>query len=298
MKQPHISVCICTYRRPELLQRSLHAVREQETAGEFTFSVVVADNDERQSGRPVADAFAQSGPLRIVYAVEPVQNIALARNRALAVAEGEFVAFIDDDEFPMREWLLRMFQTCKSYDVAGVLGPVRPTFDEPPPRWLELGNFYQRPEHQTGSKMTWEKSRTGNLLFRRSILHGIKEPFRSEFGTGGEDLDFFRRMNERGHTFLWCNEGIVYELVPPTRWKRSFLLKRAFLRGQISLRHPKGRLGRIAKSIVAVPCYCFGLPFFFLAGQHVFMNYLVRLCDHLGRLLALVHLNPMRERCN
>jgi hypothetical protein len=26
------------------------------------------------------------------------------------------------------------------------------------------------------------------------------------------------------------------------------------------------------------------------------MRYLVSLCDHLGRLLALVHLNPVRKR--
>jgi len=298
MNLPHISVCICTYRRPDLLQRSLSAVRELETAGEFTYAVVVADNDEHQSGRPVADAFAQSCPIPITYCVEPVQNIALARNRALSVANGEFVAFMDDDEFPVREWLQRMLKTCSLYDVAGVLGPVRPHFDGQPPRWLELGNFCQRPEHPTGFKMTWERSRTGNLLFRRSILQDVQEPFRAEFGAGGEDLDFFRRMNELGHTFVWCNEGIVYEVVPPVRWTRSFLLKRAFLRGQISLQHPDGRLRKIAKSVVAVPCYSLGLPFFFLAGQHVFMKYLVRLCDHLGRLLALVHLNPVRERGN
>jgi len=298
MKLPHISVCICTYRRPDLLQRSLNAVRDQETAGEFTYSLVVADNDEHQSGRPVADAFAQSCPLPMIYCVEPAQNIALARNRALSVADGDFVAFMDDDEFPVREWLLQMLKTCNLYGVAGVLGPVRPHFDRPPPRWLERGNFCQRPEHPTGFKMKWEGSRTGNLLFRRSILPEGQPPFRSEFGTGGEDLDFFRRMNEQGHTFVWCNEGVVYEVVPPTRWTRSFLLKRALLRGQISLRHPTGRLPKIAKSLVAVPCYSLGLPFFLLAGQHVFMKYLVRLCDHLGRLLALFGLNPVRDRSN
>lgn len=298
MNPPHISVCICTYRRPDLLERSLNAVRELETAGELTYSVVVADNDEHETGRPIVDAFARSCAIPITYCVEPEKNIALARNQALRVATGEYVAFMDDDEFPVRDWLRRMLEICKLYGAAGVLGPVRPHFDTPPPRWLELGGFCQRLEHPTGFKMPWEGSRTGNLLFRKSILNDVQEPFRAQFGSGGEDLDFFRRMNEKDHAFVWCNEGIIYEVVPPARWTRSFLLKRALLRGQISLRHPVGRLGKIGKSVIAVPCYLLGLPFFLIAGQHVFMKYLVRLFDHLGRLLALVHLNPVRERTN
>jgi glycosyltransferase involved in cell wall biosynthesis len=296
MNPPHISVCICTYRRPDLLERSLNAVRELETAGVLTYSVVVADNDENESGRPVVDAFARSCAIPITYCVEPVQNIALARNCALRVATGEYVAFMDDDEFPVPAWLRRMLEVCNLYGAAGVQGPVRPHFDTQPPRWLERGGFCERPEHPTGFKVPWEGGRTGNVLFRRSILNDVREPFRAEFGTMAEDQDFFRRLNEKGHTFVWCNEGVIYEVVPPARWTRSFLLKRALLRGQMSLRHPVGRLGKIAKSIVAVPCYAFGLPIFFVAGQHVFMKYLMSLCDHLGRLLALVRLNPVRER--
>jgi len=38
------------------------------------------------------------------------------------------------------------------------------------------------------------------------------------------------------------------------------------------------------------------LPVLLLAGQHYFMKYLVRLADHIGRLLASVGLNPVTER--
>ena len=38
------------------------------------------------------------------------------------------------------------------------------------------------------------------------------------------------------------------------------------------------------------------LPVLFLAGHHHFMKYLVKLADHVGRLLASVGLNPVRER--
>jgi hypothetical protein len=31
-------------------------------------------------------------------------------------------------------------------------------------------------------------------------------------------------------------------------------------------------------------------------GQHVFMKYCIRFCDHAGRLLALFRLNPVHQR--
>ena len=131
---PHIDVCICTYRRPRLLQRLLEALCDLETEGRFTYAIVIADNDRLESSRILAAAFAAEGRLPIWYCVEPRQNIALARNKAVEHAKGDFLAFIDDDEFPTRRWLLNLFETCLRYEASGALGPVKPHFDEAPPR--------------------------------------------------------------------------------------------------------------------------------------------------------------------
>jgi succinoglycan biosynthesis protein ExoM len=220
----------------------------------------------------------------------------LARNEALKHAAGDFVAFIDDDEFPENSWLSAMLEACEQYQAAGVLGPVRPHFEEPPPRWVVDGRFCERLEHRTGRVMEWEECRTGNVLFRRQILDGVEDVFRPEFGTGGEDKDFFLRMTRLGHVFRWCSEGIVYETVPRERWKRSYMLKRAMLRGRNILKHPVGRIGLVTQSVIVAPVYLMVLPFGLILGQHVFMKYCIKFCDHAGRILALVGLNPVRER--
>ena len=100
---PHISICICTYRRPALLEPILQSLAKLETRGLFSFSVVVADNDREQSGRSVVEKVQREEAIEIKYCVEPEQNIALVRNRALANARGDFVAFIDDDEYPVSD---------------------------------------------------------------------------------------------------------------------------------------------------------------------------------------------------
>jgi len=144
--------------------------------------------------------------------------------------------------------------------------------------------------------MPWTECRTGNVLIERKILAGLTPIFRTEFGGGASDIDLFRRLMEKGHRFVWCQEGIVHEVLPPGRCKRRFLLRRALLRGSISLRHPRGRVKKIASSLVAVPLYALALPFLQMAGHHLFMRYAVRLCDHVGRLLAAVGIHVVRVR--
>ena len=293
--KPHVCVCICTYKRRELLARLLEKLQTQETDGRFTFSAVVADNDVDRSAESLVAEFSASSTLEIVYCSEPRKNIALVRNKAIAHARGGFIAFIDDDEFPTPLWLAQLLRTCESTGAAGVLGPVRPHFDHTPPAWLVKGRFCERPEYPTGTELPWTKCRTGNVLFRRSILDERQEPFREEFGTGGEDQDFFRRMSEAGCRFVWCNEGDVFETVPPDRWAKSYHFKRALLRGRNGLKHPSRRK-LIAQSLVAVPLYSVAAPVSLLFGQHIFMKFGIRFCDHMGRLLTVVGLNPVDQR--
>ncbi len=293
---PHISVAACTFKRPELLEKLLHELARQKTGGKFTFSIIISDNDSKQSARPVVEKFAAASPVKTIYCAEPRSNIALARNKALEHAKGDYVAFIDDDEFPLPDWLAEMLKACENYQAAGTLGPVRPHFDLTPPKWIIQGRFCERPEPATGKIMDWEESRTGNLLFRRSLLAGLLQPFDPQFGNGGEDKDFFMRMTQQGHVFRWCNEGVVYEAVPPSRLTRSYMLKRALLRGKNILKHPTNRARMLATSFVATPVYCLVLLPALIAGHHHFMKYCIKLCDHVGRLLAFVGINPVDER--
>jgi glycosyltransferase involved in cell wall biosynthesis len=290
----HITVCICTYARLSLLKRLLIALSAQKTDGLFTYSIVVADNDAGRSAEPVVRAFAKTTAISVTYSVEPRRNIALARNLAVMHATGDYIAFIDDDECPGRDWLLRLFQTCTAHDVDGTLGPVRPAFEAPPPKWLLRGKFFERPEHCTGARISWPEARTGNVLLRTRLFGAGEKPFREQFGSGSEDTDFFRRMAARGHAFNWCNEAVVYETVPPARWTRHYLLKRALLRGQ----NYKGLAGlsSVARSLLAVPAYSILLPFLLLIGQHHFMRYLIKLCDHTGKLLAFLSFRPAGDK--
>jgi len=288
---PHITVCICTYKRPESLKRLLEGLRHLETASLFSYSVVVVDNDRDESARAVVHDFQTGSLISTAYRVEPRQSIALARNAALADAVGDYVALIDDDEVPNCDWLLKLFDGLNEYDVDGVLGPVKPRFEGQPPSWIVRGRFHERPTYRSGFRIGWKQGITANVLLRRQILEGESAPFDRRYIVG-EDQDFFRRMMAKGRRFAWCNEAVVYEAIPPARWTRSFLIKRAVQRGQVS---PASGIRDVIKSVVAVPIYLLALPVLAVIGHHWFMSYFVRLSEHVGRLLMLVGLHIAQD---
>lgn len=280
-----------------MLRRLLSKLEEQETEGLFDYSIVIADNDTSESARETVESYARQSKVSIRYYVEPEQNIALARNLTVSQATGDFVAFIDDDEIPIGEWLLRMYRAIMKYDVDGVLGPQTPRFEVMPPQWIIKAGLFERPEAtENGVVVDWTQTSTGNVIVRRCIFDEVAGPFRREFGSGGEDVDFFQRAMGLGKVFVRCDEAIVYETIPPERTRLSFQIKRALLRGKVSLVQPSGRRLGILKSLAACGLYTMSLPVFLVIGRHVFMKYLVKDFDHIGKLLAVCGIDVVKEK--
>ena len=291
---PHICVCICTYKRPLPLKRLLNELNRQQTGGLFTYSIVVVDNDETQSGEGTVEEMRLTAAVPIQYWVEPRRGIAMARNTVVVHAKGDFLAFIDDDEFPTASWLLVLFKTCRELKVDGVLGSVLRHFDETPPAWLSKSHLLDRRVNATGTPVDWREARTGNVLLRSRVVEADPEPFRPGFKSG-EDKDFFRRKIEAGYAFIWSADAAVFEVLPPSRWKRMYFVRRGLLNGAMEVRTPAFGARDAVKSLIAIPLYAIALPFTLLFGQHRFMGLLVSLCCHLGKILALLGVQAVPE---
>jgi len=296
----HICVCVCTFKRPRHLAALLEALDAQETGQAFDFDIVVVDNDKAGSARPIIEFEACRSKRAIHYFIEPEQNIALARNKAVENASGDFVAFIDDDELPGSRWLLNMYRSLALFETAGVLGPVLPRYEVTPPCWVIKGEFFDRPTYYSGYYLSWWLTRTGNCLFKASLFDGPDGRFLPEFGSGGEDRDFFKRMIQSGHVFVWCAEAPVIEAVPPDRWNIMTMVRRALLRGKMTYQARKSYPSNLLGSFGAVMVYTIGLPLLGIGapvfGFETFIKILIRDCDHLGKVLALFGINPVKHK--
>lgn len=294
----HISVCVCTYKRPHLLLRLLRSLEGQETRDRFTYSAVVVDNDVKRSAQSTVKNFIKFAKIPVRYYNEPIQNISLARNMAIAMADGTHLAFIDDDEFPGEEWLFHLHSACRRFRADCVLGPVEPYYETEPPGWILKGRMCERNHFETGTLIKdLEDTRTGNVLVLKESCRGKEGPFDPSRGrSGGEDYEFFQWMMKMGRSICWCDEAPVYESVPAERMKRSYFLKRGLLRGSLTSKDEQVISLGTVKSVIAVCLYTAALPLLAFLGQHLFMKYLMKECDHLGKLFGLCGVMLMRER--
>jgi succinoglycan biosynthesis protein ExoM len=295
----HISVCVCTYKRPNHLAKLLDEVGRQRTDGSFRYSVVVVDNDAARSAEKVVQTFRQSFGLDVIYAVEPIQNIALARNMAVENATGDFIAFLDDDEFPAPDWLLNLLRAFQKHPSDGILGPVHPYFEQAPPRWLVRGKFCERKSHKTGSVLHWSDTRTGNVLFHSRIFKSGESRFDQKFGrSGGEDGVFFEKAIKEGKTFIWCQEAPVYETVLSERYTKAFYFKKAIRMGGLTGELEKScsdRFSLLGKAVLGFIYYSACLPLSFLPGLSI-LKCIIQICYHFAYITGFLGWVFIRNR--
>jgi len=298
----HISVCVCTYRRNKMLERLLRKLAHQETGGLFDFSIVVVDNDATGRASETVRQLKIELGLDITYGIEPVQTIAAARNHSLSLANGNYIAIIDDDEFPPSHWLITMYKAIQTFDVDGVLGPVHPFFENEPPAWLVKSQLCERPVYRTGTLLAWNQTRTGNVLIKKYVFDEHKLYFDLKYKTSGSDKEFFRIALEQGYRFIAVEEAPVYEVVPPERQTKTYYLRRSILQASNEQRYRAPLLSGVSKVFVpmkvitALLVYALIFPFSSLVGSHVMFKYAEKCAYHGSWLLTMLGLDLAKKR--
>lgn len=239
MKPPNpptrVVLAVLTFKRLDDLAAVVPALVDQ--AGRapvgFAVRVLIVDNDPLQSGRDLVErAMPAALPIRVGYAAESEPGISAARNRALdEAAEDDILVFIDDDERPVDSWLADLLACYEGHDhPAAVVGPVISAFDGDLDAWVAAGEFFNRRRLPTGTSV--ELAATNNLLLDLASVRRLGLRFDPEFGiSGGGDSLFTRTLSARGGRMVWCDEAIVYDMVPAARATRDWVLRRAFRMG-------------------------------------------------------------------
>jgi len=295
MEKVDISVCIATFRRPEGLRRLLCSLWPFCGGDEFRIEIIVVDNDAAGTARLVAERSSSKVDC-LRYCIEPQQNIAHARNRAVREARGNWIAFIDDDEVAAKNWLAAYWHMVKNKPADGYFGPVLPQFECAGPAWLHKDVFFARPRYASGTKLCAGQMRTTNAFIRRSLF--ITHNFDPSYGlTGGEDSDIFARMVDAGAEFYWCDAAETSEYYPRERLRLRWLLQRAFRGGLTHTRIKRRRQQRyyeqipgLVKAVVGICVFSLILPIEIVRGRKYVAKRLLRLSVQIGHISAFFNL--------
>lgn len=229
-ESPLISVCVCTFHRPALLAELLTSLSVQSKTG-FEFEIVVTDNDAAGSARPTIESFRAAHPeLVLRYEIEPRAGISHARNHSVAMARGNFLAFIDDDETAAPDWLAELLACQQATHADAVLGPVLPVFPPGSRQWAIDSRLFERPRYPNQSRIRSNDGRTGNALVSSAWARSRQPQCFAEHlaHSGGEDYDFFKWLEAEGGNLTWADSATVSEVVPLSRQCVGFVLERRF----------------------------------------------------------------------
>jgi glycosyltransferase involved in cell wall biosynthesis len=194
-RRPLISIVI-TVRNEE---RHLGQLLESLLIQEEPFEIVVVESESRDRTLEIAQEFAARRPDRIRVFRRPGSR-GIGRNRGVAAARGEFVAFIDGDCFADSQWLhaLREGLTAAPVTAGRTVIVGKPGYGR-----LERVELFQQ-----GNDVTYPSC---NLAYGRALFETLGG-FDPRFITA-EDIDLNLRAVERGATIRYVPEAVVYHHV-------------------------------------------------------------------------------------
>jgi hypothetical protein len=232
-----VSVVICAYTR----QRWNDLVAAVESVQQQTLSpreiIVVVDHNPDLLQR-VRDQIPG------VMVVENTEAIGLrgARNKGIALARGEVIAFLDDDAVAIPDWLAFLCEGYADPPVLGTGGEVAPVWIEKEPGWLPeefywiVGCSYRGMPQTAG---TIRNPIGANMSFRREVFDTVGD-FRSQNGhlgprhAGGcEETELCIRVRQRWpqSQFLYLPRARVFHRVPDNRTSWRYFCSRCYVEG-------------------------------------------------------------------
>jgi GalNAc5-diNAcBac-PP-undecaprenol beta-1,3-glucosyltransferase len=187
--KPLISIVIATYKRSGLVPRAIESVRKQTY---HNVEILVVDDGSPDNTQLVVESIPDNR-IRYIHH-EKNKGLPAARNTGIRAAQGEYIAFLDDDDEWREHKLERQLQAIEHFDAvvcsAFINGRPRSVHNRPNVTLDDLKDYIPDPS---------------GLLVKASV---IKELLFDESLREGEDWDAFIRIALR-FTIGFVEESLV-----------------------------------------------------------------------------------------
>jgi glucosyl-dolichyl phosphate glucuronosyltransferase len=230
-----ISTIICTCNRSQSLERTLESLRAIAIPQNFTWELIVADNNSTDNTRLIMERFIQDTVLPIRYVFEPRQGKSFALNTAVRMARGETLVFTDDDVLVDSDWLSEIEAAFDQWRCVAIGGKIIPVWSCPKPKWLLM----KGPRKLNAAIVSYDLGDEpcvigmktlpfgANLALKKSLFEKYGD-FRTDLGPNagtlmvGEETEFCRRLLRGGEILMYAPQAIVYHPVDPKRTEKRY----------------------------------------------------------------------------
>jgi glucosyl-dolichyl phosphate glucuronosyltransferase len=232
-----VSVVICAHLEERLADTlaAVDSVRDQSLAPDEI--IVVVDHNPALH-RQLASAL----PDLIVVENQEARGLSGGKNTGIAMANGDIVAFLDDDAVADTGWLKFFMDSYSDPAVVGVGGLTLPSWATRRPSWFPTEFDWVVGCTYAGMPTSRAPVRNvfgGNSSFRREVFGAIGG-FRSGIGRsagkrplGCEETELCIRLRQQlpGSVLLFDNRAVIWHKVPAARSRFSYFLSRCYAEG-------------------------------------------------------------------
>jgi len=238
MTPTSVSIIIATYKRPAMLRDTISSLREMTVPNGIRVEIVVVDNDAAGTARQITleTAAETIEPFTIRYVHEKTSGLSQARNRGIAEAVGEIIAFLDDDVYVCQGWLVAILDCFQRTGAAAVGGRTLAHWEGEPEaavrasQRLTVDNDLGECDREVRTRAT---PGGGNAAFRHEVFAGGLR-FATNLGRigtmllSGEDSELFRRMQKEGQPIWHCAGAVVAHRIAGERLTAAYLVEKKY----------------------------------------------------------------------
>ena len=222
-----LSIAICTFNRPELLEFCLQAVYPQLTDD---VELLVIDNGTTK----VADVCKAYEQLK--YVSEEQTGLSFARNRAIKESSGQYLLYLDDDAKADSNFVKQALELCSgAYNVFG--GVYLPWYHYGKPHWFRDEYASNKMKYSQRSTLKKGEYLSGGVMCIKKDVFAKVGQFKTDIGMRGavvgygEESELQDRMRSAGITLVYDPDLIIEHVVAPYKLEVKWFLDSAFKRG-------------------------------------------------------------------
>ena len=225
-----VSVVICSYNRDKFLPAALESLTKQ-TALLSNFEIVIINNNSTDNTEKISLEFIKVHPeLNITYEVEKNQGLSFARNKGIATAKGDIIAFMDDDAIARNNYVEQLYKHFEKYPNYGAIGGrVIPIYGEkePEPKWMSkyIQGVVSKVDYGNEVKPFVKKYPAGcNMAFRKNVFKKYGG-FNTDLVYRGDDKFIFHKLKKNGIKVLYAPNIYVNHHIDAYRIQPEFIDK-------------------------------------------------------------------------
>jgi glycosyltransferase involved in cell wall biosynthesis len=234
-----LSAIVPTHERPEALRTCLESLQAQRIDGARLEVIVVDDGSRSDIAAVVADV-AANGVVAMRCERQALGGLNSARNRGADVAQGDVLAFLDDDTIVSAGWADAVCEAFETTPCAGLGGRIELGLAAAAPDWLGTRRYYLA-EYDLGQAARWIEREDpvpvgANCAVRRNSfeqLGGFRRGLDRIAGSlvSNGDTEFFQRLRDTGARLRYEPGASVVHCVPADRLTVPFFIRRHYAQG-------------------------------------------------------------------